>query len=99
MLELSAVALGALAEALEDEAALNGLEDPPVGQGRVDPYDLAHDVAGRLRELFRSRLVDVVLFGSYASGTATDESDLDLAVILHDVASPWDDARRMDQIL
>ncbi len=81
------------------EAALNGLEDPPVGQGRVDPYDLAHDVAGRLRELFRSRLVDVVLFGSYASGTATDESDLDLAVILRDVASPWDDARRMDQIL
>lgn len=81
------------------EAALNGLEDPPVGQGTVDPYDLAHDVAGRLREVFGSRLVDVVLFGSYANGTATDESDLDLAVILRDAASPWEDSHRMDQIL
>ncbi len=27
----------------------------------VDPYDLAHDVAGRLRELFGSRLVATIL--------------------------------------
>lgn len=88
-----------LVDASLAEAALNDLEDPAIGQGTVDPYDLAHDVAGRLRELFGSRLVDVVLFGSYANGTATDESDLDLAVILHDVTSPWEDAHRMDQIL
>lgn len=81
------------------EAALNDLEDPAIGQGTVDPYNLAHDVAGGIRELFGSRLVDVVLFGSYANGTATDESDLDLAVILRDAASPWEDAHRMDQIL
>jgi predicted nucleotidyltransferase len=81
------------------EAALGELEDPAVGKGTVDPYELAHDVAGRLRDLFGSRLLDVVLFGSYATGTATDESDLDLAVILSDAASPWEDAHRMDQIL
>lgn len=81
------------------EAALEELEDPPVGQGTVDPYDLAHDVASRLRELFGSRLVDVVLFGSYANGTATHESDLDLAVILRDATSPWEDAHQMDQLL
>ncbi|HET6966442.1 MAG TPA: UPF0158 family protein [Acidimicrobiales bacterium] len=81
------------------ESALADLEEPPIGPGTVDPFVLAHDVAGRLRELFGPRLVDVVLFGSYANGTATDESDLDLAVILHDATSPWQDARRMDQIL
>lgn len=81
------------------EAALNELDDPVVGQGAVDPYQLAHDVADQLRDLFGPRLVDVVLFGSYANGTATDESDLDLAVILLDAASPWEDARRMDQVL
>lgn len=87
---------------VEDSAAasvLDGLEDPPVGQGTVDPYDLAREVAIRLHELFGSRLVDVVLFGSYANGTATEESDLDLAVILRDAVSPWEDAHRMDQIL
>ena len=80
-------------------AALHDLGDPSVGEGTVDPYDLAHEIAGRLRQLFGSRLVDVVLFGSYANGTATDESDLDLAVILRDAVSPWEEAHRMDQIL
>lgn len=81
------------------DSALNDLEDAPVGQGTVDPYHLAHDVACRLHELFGSRLMDVVLFGSYANGTATDESDLDLAVILRDATTPWEDGHLMDQIL
>lgn len=81
------------------EAALDGLEEPPLGHAPVDPYELAHEVAGELRDLFGSRLVDVVLFGSYAAGSASDESDLDLAVVLRDVVSPWDEARRMDELL
>jgi predicted nucleotidyltransferase len=88
---------------LIDETAANAelatLKDPTVGQGVVDPYELARQVARELRELFGPRLVDVVLFGSYAMGTATDESDLDLVVLLRDVSSPWEDARRMDALL
>lgn len=41
----------------------------------------------------------MVLFGSHATGTATDESDLDLAVVLRDAVSPWEDANRMDDVL
>lgn len=81
------------------ETALEDLEDPPVGAGTADPYQIAREVADQIREMFGSRLADVVLFGSYANGTATDESDLDLAVILRHAVSPWDDARQMDQIL
>lgn len=81
------------------DAALEALEEPSVGPGAADPFRLAHDVAVDLAELFGDRLVDVVLFGSFANGTATDESDLDLAVILRDAVSPWDEARRMDQVL
>lgn len=87
---------------VEDSAArpaIDALREPPVGQGTDDPYVLAHDIAGQLRDLFGTRLVDVVLFGSHATGTATDESDLDLAVVLRDAVSPWEDANRMDDVL
>ena len=88
-----------LVEESEVNAALTKLEEPPVGRGAVDPDDLASQVARELRGLFGSRLVDVVLFGSHATGAATEESDLDLAVVLQDVRSPWEDARCMDELL
>jgi hypothetical protein len=81
------------------EIAVAGLDDPAVGEGVVDPFVLAAQVAEDLRGLFGERLVDVVLFGSYANGTATDDSDLDLAVVLRKVDSPWEESRRMDDIL
>src|SRR5207253_1410599 len=45
------------------------------------------------------RLADVVVFGSYAMGTATDDSDLDLAVVVRDVADPWKEAACLDDVL
>jgi predicted nucleotidyltransferase len=81
------------------EAALEQLVDPVVGEGVIDPVDLARDIATELGQLFGDRLVDVVLFGSYASDAATDESDLDLAVVMRDVVSPWEDAKAMDDLL
>jgi predicted nucleotidyltransferase len=56
-------------------------------------------VAADLRGVFGDRLVDVVVFGSHAQGTATDDSDLDLAVVLRDVTDAWTDARSADPVL
>ncbi len=83
------------------EAALVDLEDPPVGEGSaaVDPRQVAEDVAADLRSLYGDRLVDVVLYGSHARGDANLDSDVDLAVILEDVSTPWEELRRMDGIL
>jgi predicted nucleotidyltransferase len=81
------------------DAVLVGLEDPPVGEGVVDPFEVAARVAVDLRAVFGDRLVDVVVFGSHAQGTATDDSDLDLAVVLRGVADAWTDARAADDIL
>jgi hypothetical protein len=78
------------------EPAVAALVDPAVGDGVVDPFGVAREVAVELATLFGPRLVDVAVFGSYATDTATEDSDLDLAVVLRDVASAWDDARRMD---
>lgn len=94
-----------LEEGLIDEeagdGALAGCEDSPVGGGvaRSDPRALAEAVAAELRGLYGERLVEVVLFGSQARGHAHPDSDVDLAVILDEVASPWEELRHMDEIL
>ncbi len=89
----------ALVDVAAADAALSSLEDPPVGDGVAEPWEVATQVAREVGDVFGNRLVDVVVFGSYASGTATDDSDLDIAVVLLDVEEPWDDARRIDDIL
>ncbi len=88
-----------LVDGAEAEAAIAGLKDPSVGDGVVDAFALAREIGVELAGLFGSRLVDVTVFGSYATDTATEDSDLDLAVVLRGVVSAWDDARRMDDVL
>jgi predicted nucleotidyltransferase len=39
------------------------------------------------------------MFGSQATGTADEDSDLDLAVVLRHVRSSWQDAQLMDSLL
>jgi predicted nucleotidyltransferase len=43
-------------------------------------------VAEDLRQLYGQRLRQVLLFGSWARGDATDDSDIDLMVVLDRVA-------------
>jgi len=40
-----------------------------------------------LIDLFNDRLVSIILYGSVARGTDTDESDVDIAIILKDAKS------------
>jgi hypothetical protein len=90
------------AELVDEEAAvaaIDALVEPPVGRGLPDPDELAAEVATGLREIFGGRLVDVVMFGSQATGTADEDSDLDLAVVLRHVRSSWQDAQLMDSLL
>lgn len=46
----------------------------------------------RLEALYGARLVRVVLFGSYARGDATPDSDVDVLVVLRGVADPYAEA-------
>jgi predicted nucleotidyltransferase len=78
------------------DAALAGLDDDV---GVVGPEDVASEAADALRELYGGRLSEVVLFGSYARGEAGQESDIDLLVVLHGPVSPWDELRRLDDLL
>ncbi len=64
--------------------------------------DVPASVAEDLGVLYGDQLRQVLLFGSWASGEGSVESDLDLLVVLDDrgsVVSPWDELRRMDDLL
>lgn len=83
------------------EREIDERPDPELVQlaGRFDPLEIARAVAADLRGLYRDRLRQVLLFGSWARGDAHPESDIDLLVVLDRLDSPWHELRRMDEIL
>ncbi|HRX02124.1 MAG: nucleotidyltransferase domain-containing protein [Anaerolineales bacterium] len=52
-----------------------------------------------IQGIYGSRLQDVVLFGSWARGEATPDSDIDLAVILSGSISPGEEIDRMIDVI
>jgi predicted nucleotidyltransferase len=82
----------------EAEQAAAALPDPPV-RGLSPSASAAREVAADLRRVYGPRLAQVLEFGSRARGEESEESDLDLLVVLTDMTSPWEELRRMDDIL
>jgi predicted nucleotidyltransferase len=72
-----------------------------LGSGEIDvsSADIAPHAAEGLRELYGDRLSDVVLFGSYARREADSDSDIDLLVVLRGSVNPWEELRRLDDVL
>jgi predicted nucleotidyltransferase len=84
-----------------EEAALAARPDadsPELG-GPLDVEAIVSSVAEELRALYGPRLRRVALFGSWARGEATPESDIDLLVVLDPMVSPWEELRAMEPIL
>ena len=91
---------GLLERGLAEREAL-AREDPQLPElaSGFDPLEVAAAVAEDLRALYGGRLRRVLLFGSWARGDAHPESDVDLLVVLDRVESPFEELRRMDEIL
>ena len=56
------------------------------------------DLRARLAALYGDRLVRVVLFGSYARGEATEDSDVDVLVVLREKGSSYDEAWTLSEV-
>lgn len=91
---------GLLSDAAADRA-LAARPDPDLPQisGPFDAREIAGAVVKDLRELYRERLRNVILFGSWSRGDAHPESDIDLLVVLDRVDDAWREHQRIDHIL
>lgn len=56
------------------------------------------DIIRDLKGEFRDNLSDVVIYGSYARGNATKDSDLDLLVVLKSIKDHWQTDRIITEI-
>jgi predicted nucleotidyltransferase len=52
----------------------------------------------QLEKLYGDKLINLVLYGSQARGDATENSDIDIMVILKNPVSPGDEIFRMGEI-
>ncbi len=48
----------------------------------MDKHDLLREIKNRLRMTFGERLKGVILYGSFARGNETEDSDIDVLVLL-----------------
>lgn len=39
----------------------------------------------QLKEIYRDKLINIILFGSYAKGTAKEDSDIDVLILLKEM--------------
>jgi predicted nucleotidyltransferase len=60
---------------------------------------VAREAAHRLKDAYGSRLVDVVLFGSWVHGEPHEESDVDLLVVLDEVGDRAKERNRIVEVL
>ena len=65
----------------------------------MDIRKIIAEFRANIATLYGSRLKDVILYGSWARGVATDESDIDLAVILAGDVAPGTEIDRLINIV
>ena len=53
-----------------------------------DIKPILDEVKERLQNIYGGRLKEIILYGSYARGDATEGSDIDLILILEDISNP-----------
>lgn len=54
----------------------------------MDVKEILAEFKKDIKKLYGNRLSKVILYGSWARGTATKESDIDLLVVLKTITSP-----------
>jgi predicted nucleotidyltransferase len=61
--------------------------------------EILREFREELEELYGARLKDIILYGSWARGDATEDSDIDLLIILEGEVTPGAEIDRMIDII
>lgn len=64
-----------------------------------DIRSLTEKIRAQLKERYGSKVLQIILYGSFARGKATSESDVDLLVVVDDSLDPWEVRRSLDDLL
>jgi predicted nucleotidyltransferase len=64
-----------------------------------DIRSLIEKIRAQLKERYGSKVLQIILYGSFARGKATFESDVDLLVVVDDSLDPWEVRRSLDDLL
>lgn len=68
-------------------------------KGPSDISVFISELKEKLNVLYRERISKIILFGSYARNEGTEDSDIDIAVVLKDEVSPGQEIDRMIDII
>ena len=60
---------------------------------------LVNQVKGHLIERYGDKIKEIILYGSYARGEATKDSDIDLLVLIDDSINPSDVRKSLSDLL
>lgn len=61
--------------------------------------DAVEEFSREIKMLYQQRLQDIILYGSWARGEGTSESDIDLLIILQGEVAPGQEIDRMIDII
>jgi len=64
-----------------------------------DIRSLGEKIRTELKKRYGSKVLQIILYGSYARGKATSESDVDFLVVVDDSLDPWEVRRGLDDVL
>ena len=61
--------------------------------------DAVEEFKKKIKKLYGKRLKHIILYGSYARGNATEDSDIDLLIVLEGKVKPGEEIDRMIEII
>lgn len=65
---------------------------------RKDAIDFSKKIKANLKNIYGSNLISLYLFGSYARNEATEDSDIDIAVVLDVFMSRYKERERCSKL-
>jgi len=64
-----------------------------------DIRSFGEKLRNKLEKSYGSKVLQIILYGSYARGEATSESDVDFLVVVDDSLDSWEVRRSLDDVL